>query len=67
MPEMEEKLKAKNDTTGTIPQTMVHRTHRRKVTSIDADHTTEIIHHTRKPNHQEGEPDNKSYRTIRVP
>lgn len=44
MPEMKGKVKAKNDTTGTVPQTTVHRTHRRKVTSIAADGTLEIIH-----------------------
>lgn len=67
MPEMKGKLKAKNDTTGTIPQTTVHRTHRRKVTFTDDDRTIEIIDHKRKLNNHEGEPENKSHRTIRVP
>lgn len=48
MPEMKGKLEAKNDTTGTISQLTVHRTHMRKVISANAKFTIEIIQHVKK-------------------
>lgn len=48
VPEMKGQLEAKNDTTGTISQFTVHRTHMRKVISANAEFAIEIIQHVRK-------------------
>lgn len=65
VPEMKGQLEAKNDTTGTISQFTVHRTHMRKVISANAEFTIEIIQHVRKKKNRLGEPENKTYRKIR--